>query len=262
VYARETLTAKCADVRAAPQLRKLGSSGSVTLSDTRADGWHTVVRSLRRCTLRKVHMSPHARSCTHARAAPGGAQRARGEPAVGGAAPAARAQDRVSGDQATVRALCTFVCSFRAAFCAGTAETTHARCARRRVGAERSLPLDTHFSSVCTLTDRCARTQRNAHARISAHISCSRSERAAPRLRSVRVEGTVRVEAAGAGRTRQRFAGTVNVALPSVGPLVEKMIVAAIARSYTHMPAIVEEWMQARLCRSDRHLWSQKAHRE
>jgi hypothetical protein len=26
------------------QLRKLGSSGSVTLSDTRADGWHTVVR--------------------------------------------------------------------------------------------------------------------------------------------------------------------------------------------------------------------------
>jgi hypothetical protein len=62
----------------------------------------------------------------------------------------------------------------------------------------------------------------------------------------VRVEGTVRVEAAGAGRTRQRFAGTVNVALPSVGPLVEKMIVAAIARSYTHMPAIVEEWMQAR----------------
>jgi hypothetical protein len=62
----------------------------------------------------------------------------------------------------------------------------------------------------------------------------------------VRVEGVVRIEAAGARRTRQRFCGTVSVALPTVGPLVERLIVSTMRRSYACLPAIVDEWMQAR----------------
>lgn len=87
---------------------------------------------------------------------------------------------------------------------------------KRRIGAERRLPLDTHFASVCTVSDR------------------------------VRVEGTVRIEAAGPGRTRQRFRGTACVSLPTVGPLVERLIVKHIARSYAAMPPVVDDWMRVR----------------
>ena len=78
----------------------------------------------------------------------------------------------------------------------------------------------THYSSVCTLTDR------------------------------VRLTGTVLIEAADANerpptRTRQRFRGTVTVALPTVGPMVERIIVATIKRSYEKLPAVLEQWVQA-----------------
>ena len=68
------------------------------------------------------------------------------------------------------------------------------------------------------------------------------------RLRSVRVEGTVRIEpSAKPGRTLQRFRGVCAVTMPApLGPAMEKMIVAQIARSYARLPAIVDDWVQAR----------------
>jgi hypothetical protein len=72
-----------------------------------------------------------------------------------------------------------------------------------------------------------------------------------PLFFSVRVEGTVRLESAGPGRTRQRFRGTARVSLPTVGPLVEKLIVSTITRSYARLPDIVHQWTQARAASSD-----------
>ena len=93
---------------------------------------------------------------------------------------------------------------------------SHAAALRRRIGAERRLPLETHFESVCTLSDR------------------------------VRVVGVVTIDAPAPGRTRQRFRGTVSVGIPTIGSLVEGIVLSRIYRSYTEMPAIVDDWLKHR----------------
>jgi hypothetical protein len=60
------------------------------------------------------------------------------------------------------------------------------------------------------------------------------------------VSGTVTIEEAAPGVTRQRFRGTVSVGIPTVGSLVEGIVLNRIYRSYTEMPAVFDDWMQNR----------------
>jgi len=161
------------------QLKALGSSAPVIISETRLDGWEVVVRRQQRSL---QSLSVHPRDALE--------QTALNTPPTDPPWP--------------VRRLL------------GGRRIQYVETRRRRIGAEHRLPLDTHFSSICTVSDR------------------------------VRVEGTVRIEAAGPGRTRQRFRGTACVSLPTVGPLVERLIVKHIARSYADMPPVVADWMRVR----------------
>ena len=62
----------------------------------------------------------------------------------------------------------------------------------------------------------------------------------------MRVQGTVTIEEAAPGRTRQRFRGTVNVGISGIGSLVEGIVLGRIYRSYAEMPAIVDDWLRHR----------------
>ena len=113
------------------------------------------------------------------------------------------------------RRRCARRSSLRAPQAPRTLAVSHALICRR-VGAERKLPLETHFESVCTLSDR------------------------------VRVSGTVTIDSPGPGRTRQRFRGTVSVGISGIGSLVEGIVLKRIHRSYEEMPAIVDDWLAHR----------------
>jgi len=64
----------------------------------------------------------------------------------------------------------------------------------------------------------------------------------------VRVAGTVTISATGSRgeRTEQRFRGSISVGVPTVGSLVEAIVMKHINRSYAEMPAQVDDWLKHR----------------
>ena len=62
----------------------------------------------------------------------------------------------------------------------------------------------------------------------------------------VRVKGTVTIDACAPGRTRQRFRGHISVTVPTIGSLVEGIILKRINRSYEEMPYIIADWTRHR----------------